>query len=58
MACAARLDKDDIPKVDNTEQFFLNDDLLAQGYVLTCACYPTADITMETYTSDEVNAQF
>ena len=58
VACAAKLDPDDISKGDNTEQFFLNDDLLEQGFVLTCACYPTADITMETFSSAEVSAQF
>ena len=41
-----------------SEQFFLNDELLNDGYILTCAAYPTADITVETFSSDEVNARF
>eukprot|EP00618_Florenciella_parvula_P026491 CAMPEP_0119541490 /NCGR_PEP_ID=MMETSP1344-20130328/52983_1 /TAXON_ID=236787 /ORGANISM="Florenciella parvula, Strain CCMP2471" /LENGTH=200 /DNA_ID=CAMNT_0007585475 /DNA_START=94 /DNA_END=697 /DNA_ORIENTATION=+ len=58
VACAARVGPEDIGNVDNSEQFFLSDELLADGYILSCAAYPTADITVETFSSDEVNAAF
>lgn len=44
--------------VDNSEQFFLNDELLGMGFTLTCVAYPQSDCKVQTDTADEVNALF
>uniref|UniRef100_A0A7S2D257 Ferredoxin n=1 Tax=Alexandrium andersonii TaxID=327968 RepID=A0A7S2D257_9DINO len=40
--------------IDQSEQAFLDEDLAAKGFCMTCVTYPTSDVTIRTHCEDDI----
>tara|TARA_B100000482_G_scaffold72523_1_gene51234 strand:- start:7203 stop:7487 length:285 start_codon:yes stop_codon:yes gene_type:complete len=54
-ACSTCAGKILTGSVDQTDQSFLDDDQMGQGYALLCVSYPTANCTIQSDSQNDLN---
>ncbi|EOA38741.1 hypothetical protein CARUB_v10010893mg [Capsella rubella] len=53
-ACSSCAGKVVSGSIDQSEQSFLDDDQMSDGYVLTCLAWPTSDVVVETHKEEDI----
>ena len=50
-SCAGKVVSDSI---DQSDQTFLDDDQMEEGFCVTCVTYPTSDVTIKTHVKEQI----